>query len=56
MSSKSKRVKVRPVRKDKPDLRRLARVLIELALEDADAAAAVDVVSATSDPTERGAA
>jgi hypothetical protein len=31
----SSRIKVQPVRKDRPDIRALARVLIELALSDA---------------------
>ncbi len=41
-----KEVKVRPVRKNKPDVRALARVLIELAMADStpEVVKAVDVV------------
>lgn len=40
------RIKIQPVRKSKPDVRALARVLIELALRDASAP------TGESDPAE----
>jgi hypothetical protein len=34
-SDRSSRIKVKPVKKEKPDVRALARLLIELAISDA---------------------